>query len=351
MTPRLEPLHLLVFGAGAVGTYVGGSLSIAGHRVAFLERQGTGERLRIQGIRLRLPGGETLLKTPTVYTSLEAALDTSLPYDAAVFALKGYHTPSAIEMMRSVVDRMPPVVCMQNGIENEAALAGVLGSDNVIPGTVTSAIGRQDIGDIILERLRGIGLSGSHPIIPALLAACNQAGLNARYYPNTAGMKWSKLLTNLTANATAAILQMTPGEIFSHRGLFKLEQAQFLEALNVMKAHGIPVVDLPKTPVRALALVFRSLPSALSRPILQRAIGSGRGNKMPSFFLDLHSGSSQSEVDHLNGAVVRAGNKAGIPTPANHFLTRTLMDLTSKEIPINAYAKQPEKLLASYKSM
>jgi Ketopantoate reductase PanE/ApbA C terminal. len=77
------------------------------------------------------------------------------------------------------------------------------------------------------------------------------------------------------------------------------------ECLAVMKAQGIDVVDLPKTPVRALAFATR-LPLWLSKPLLGRAAGSGRGGKMPSFHIDLHSGRGKSEVDYLHGAVVRA---------------------------------------------
>jgi 2-dehydropantoate 2-reductase len=68
---------------------------------------------------------------------------------------------------------------------------------------------------------------------------------------------------------------------------------------------------------------------------------------MPSFHIDLHSGRGKSEVGYLNGAVVRAGEKAGIPTPVNRLLTDTLLALTKGELALDAYAQQPEKLLES----
>jgi 2-dehydropantoate 2-reductase len=119
-----------------------------------------------------------------------------------------------------------------------------------------------------------------------------------------------------------------------------------------MAAQGIRVVNLPRTPVRLLALGAR-LPPVFSRPLLARAAGGGRGGKMPSFHIDLHSGRGQSEVDYLNGAVVRAaekiiqryGERVGVPTPVNRFLTETLLALTRGEIPLKTYAHQPEKLL------
>jgi 2-dehydropantoate 2-reductase len=157
-------------------------------------------------------------------------------------------------------------------------------------------------------------------------------------------MKWSKMLTNLPANATAAILNMTAGEVFSHPGLFRLEMQMLREALAVMKALGIHVVDLPGTPTRLLALGIR-LPAFISKPLLAKAVGGGRGGKMPSFHIDLHSGRGKSEVEWLNGAVVRHGKKAGVPTPVNQMLTETLMALTRGEIALAEISRQPEKLL------
>jgi 2-dehydropantoate 2-reductase len=161
-------------------------------------------------------------------------------------------------------------------------------------------------------------------------------------------MKWSKLLTNLLANATSAILDMTPAQIFAHPGLYRLEVAQLREALAVMRAQGIGVVNLPRTPVRLLAFGIRWLPPALSRPLIARAVGGGRGAKMPSFHIDLHSGRGQSEVDYLNGAVVRFGARLGIPTPANRILNETLLAITRRELPQETFARKPEALLERF---
>jgi len=116
------------------------------------------------------------------------------------------------------------------------------------------------------------------------------------------------------------------------------------ECLAVMEAQGFEVVDLPGTPVRALAFAT-TLPLWLSKPLLGRAAGAGRGAKMPSFHIDLYSGRGKSEVDYLHGAVVRAGEKHNVPTPVNKVLTETLLALTNKEIPLEEFAHKPEKLL------
>jgi 2-dehydropantoate 2-reductase len=162
-------------------------------------------------------------------------------------------------------------------------------------------------------------------------------------------MKWSKMLTNLLANPTSAILDMTAGQVFANRNLYKLEIEMLRECLAVMEAQKLNVVDLPGTPVRALAFATR-LPLWLSRPLLGRAAGAGRGAKMPSFHIDLYSGRGKSEVEYLHGEVVRAGEKCNVSTPVNKVLTETLMALTSREIPLEEFAHKPEILLSKVES-
>ena len=337
-------LRVLVIGAGAIGTYIGGSLALHGHNVVFLERPEVAAALRQRGMRLTLPDGEHRIPHPTVAASLDEALRQGA-FDVALFALKSYDTRPALEGMRAHRDALPPFLCLQNGVENESVLAEFLGAGRVLAGTVTSAVGRRDAGDIRLEKLRGMGVAAGHPLSARLVQALDAAGLRCRLFPRAADMKWSKMLTNLLANASSAILDMTPAEIFAHPGLFRLEMAQLREALAVMRAQGIRAVDLPGTPVRALAFTVRRLPPFIAQPALRRVVGAGRGGKMPSFHIDLHSGRGKSEVSYLNGAVARFGERLGIPTPVNAALTRILEALVRGEASIDAYAKNPRRLL------
>lgn len=337
-------LSVLSFGAGAIGTYIGGSLALHGHRVVFLERPEVAAEVIERGLRLNLGGQEQRFPKPELALTLDQAL-TSGPFDVALFALKSFDTAAALNDLTPYRGSIPPILCLQNGVENEPAIAAAVGAEKVIAGTVTSAIGRRAAGDILLERLRGVGVWGGHPLSERLVSAMNEAGLKARLFPNAAEMKWSKMLTNLLANATSAILDMTPAEIFANPALYELEIQQLREALRVMKAQGIRPVDLPGTPARLLAFGVQRLPAAISRPLLGRAAGGGRGGKMPSFHIDLHSGRGKSEVDYLNGAVVRFGEKFGIPTPVNRLLTETLLALAEGRFTIDTFARNPDRLL------
>ena len=338
-----------MFGAGAVGTYVGGSLALHGYPVVFLIRPKTAAELHRTGLRLALGArdfhlGDYHIEEPVTATSLDDALHLA-SFDVVILALKSYDTPAAIEAMLPFSDSLPAILSLQNGVENEPALARAFGASRVIAGTLTSAIARRGPGDIALERLRGGGIAGDHPLSTSLATAFNLSGLNTRIYANALEMKWSKLLANLLGNATSAILDMTPAKVFSDSRSFHIEVRQLREALAVMGAQGLKPVDLPGTPVRALAFAIQYLPAPLFRPLMARAIGGGRGGKMPSFHIDLHAGRGKTEVDYLNGAVARFGEQLGIPTPVNRILNETLQALARGDLPLDEYARQPGKLL------
>jgi len=337
-------MTFLCFGVGAIGAYIGGSLALSGQKVVFVERPEIAEEIRRRGLTLHSGGAVHHIAEPEIVNNIEAALAHG-PFHTAILAVKSFDTGAVLESLKPYAADLPPILSFQNGVENEPLLSAGLGSEKVISGTVTTAIGRKGPGEIVVERLRGIGVAANHPLGPALVTAMNQAGLRATAFSNPAAMKWSKLLTNLIANASSAVLDMTPGQIFSHPGLYRMETRQLRETLHVMRAQNIPVVDLPATPVRALAWAISNLPLPVSRLLLQRSVGKGRGEKMPSFHIDLYSGRGKSEVDYLNGAVVRYGKHYHVAAPVNQTLTRILIAITQGEIPRETYAHQPEKLL------
>jgi len=104
---------------------------------------------------------------------------------------------------------------------------------------------------------------------------------------------------------------------------------------------------LPGTPVKKLVTLLDVLPLNLGRVLIGTALAKGRGKKMPSLHIDLQAGRTRSEVEFLNGAVVRYGKKAGIPTPVNRVLTEILMELADGKKDKLAYANNPEMLLKS----
>lgn len=341
---RCAQLHFLCFGVGAIGTYIGGSLALAGHKVVFYEREEVAKIIQKRGLHLQLLDGNYHYSNPDVVTTIDEAL-THGPFDVCIFAVKSYDTEELLKKLYPYHVALPPFLCFQNGVENEHLLAKNFGQEKVMSGTITTAVGRSGLGKISVEKMRGVGVSSDHILTPTLVDVLENAGLNARQYANARGMKWSKLITNIIGNATSAILDMPVKEIYSNPRLYRLELQQIREALAVMAANKIPVINLPGTPVKLLAWAIKNLPDSLSQPLVCQSIGKGRGEKMPSFHIDLHSGSGKSEVEYLNGAVVRFGESAGIPTPVNRLLTQTLMGIVRGDINGSEYSQKPEKLL------
>jgi len=335
-------VRYLVYGTGAVGALLGARLSLAGHPVTFLARPNIVKALRRSGIRLTGDGPAGWLKNPHVITSLGDAFENQPP-DVILLTVKAYDCQAAGETIHSQLSPPPPVVCLQNGIGNEEALADLLGHENVISATLTTAVQVVDQNTLRIERERGLGLAAEHPLIPKLREELSASGLLVRLYPDRRSMKWSKVLTNIVSNASSAIVGWPPGQIFAQAGLYRLEIEALRETVRVMRRLGLRPVNLPKVPVGLLgAALF--LPSAVIHPILQLVVTGGRGRKMPSFHYDI--GRGRSEVAWLNGAVVQEGRKLGVPTPANQVLLVTLQSLVAGSVDPSQFRGKPGELLA-----
>jgi len=127
-----------------------------------------------------------------------------------------------------------------------------------------------------------------------------------------------------------------------------LELRAWRETLAVMQALGAKPVAVGGYPLPLAGRLVQSLPPGLMRPIFARFIVGGRGEKMPSLYYDLHPRRRpHSEIDWLNGAVARAGERLGVPTLVNAAFTRIMRALISGEADVAEWSGQPEKLLAA----
>jgi len=333
-------MRYLVYGAGAVGGYLGASLALAGFPVTFFDRPEVAESLRRGGLTLERAGRARRLPAPDVSTDLAQVLPQP---EVVLLAVKAYDCDAAAQSIRRSLAGDIPVVCMLNGIGNEATLAAALGPGRVIAASLTSAIQRLEGGVLRVEKARGVGLYAGHPLSAAVCADLGAAGLKPRLYRDPDGLKWSKLLTNLVANATSAILDASAEEVFRHRGLYRLEVEALRETVRVLRALGLRPVNLPGVPAGLLAAAI-FLPDVLTHPILRRAAASGRGEKRPSFAYDV--GRGRSEIGWLNGAVVAHAARLKIAAPANGVLTEVLTDLVEGRRDPASLRGRPERLLA-----
>ncbi len=107
-----------------------------------------------------------------VHTSIPS-LKKEIPFDFGILAVKSYDTHKFLGSIRKYASFLPPILCLQNGVENESLLVEVFGEDRVIAGSVTTAIGREGPGVISVEKLRGVGIAGASPLVPAIVRAFN----------------------------------------------------------------------------------------------------------------------------------------------------------------------------------
>jgi 2-dehydropantoate 2-reductase len=335
--------QFLIFGAGAIGTYLGGSLALAGNQVLFIEKGRDIPSLRQRGLRLSQDEKEHHLSGVEFFSGLEILQSREI--DLVILAVKSYHLDAIIPALIANQAHLPPLLTLQNGVESEKKLSKVLDQKSIIPGTVTTAIDRVDKGRIVVQKFRGMGIAGDHSRITEYQTIFNEAGLNCSVFRRADAMKWSKLITNVLGNASAAILDLSPAAIYAHPGLYQVELDQIREGLKVMRKLRIPTVNLPGIPVSSLASMVRFLPASLSQSVLSNLIGKGRGEKMPSFHIDLHHRRGKSEVGVLNGAIVQAGIKTGVATPVNRFLFELLSALIAGDIPLTKYQNKPDLFL------
>jgi len=334
-------VRFAVYGTGAVGGYLGARLSQGGHTVRFLARPTWVDALRRRGLRLIDAAGPADVPEPAVSSDAAAILRD---IDVVLLAVKAYDAAAAASDLAKRLPPGVPVVSLLNGIGSEDTLGQALGVGRVIAGSLTTAVQAVEPGVIRIERERGLGLEAAHPMSRTLLEVFAACGVATRLYAVPEAMKWSKLLTNMVANASSAILGWTASSVVRNPGVFHLDLEALRETLRVMRAHGWSPVALPGVRVDLLGRIL-PLPSAWLRPLLGRIISRGRGTKLPSFHADI--GRGRSEVYWLNGAVVEHGARVGVATPANRLLTDVLDGLVRSVTPPETYRDRPERLLAA----
>lgn len=344
-------MRLLVIGAGAIGCLVGGRLAASGYDVTLVGRDWLVSTIAHSGLRLNI-GGETIYvpDVAAVTTVTEAVFEFG-PFDLALFTMKSYGTPAGIRQLRSAIHHPLPVLSLQNGVGNEHLLAEAFGAEYVMAGVIT-APAEMPVSGVVRASNGAVGLAALEhgaPVAPTA-RAFQSAGFETRTYDDWRALKWSKLLLNMLGNATSAILDWPPDRIFGDRRLFDLEWRAWHEALAVMDASDIKVVALPGYPLPLAVRLVRWIPQTFVQPILQRAIGRGRGGKMPSLHIDLASGKADSEVMVLNGAVAQAGRRLNIRTPVNAALASILTDIVRGRANWDAFRGRPDRLLAEVKS-
>jgi 2-dehydropantoate 2-reductase len=331
----------LVVGGGAVGMLLAWGLAAGGRDVAIVRRRLVGPSRR-SSLTVIDPDGRS---STAEVTEVARPDDLDAVPEVIVFAVKAFDLAAAAESCASWPSA--PALTVLNGVGAEEIVASARPNGGLIAGSVTTAV--EIVGETTVARLNrgGVALAPAHgnveALIDELLAALGTAGLRTQRVGDAAAMKWSKLVANLVGNATSAILDMSPAEIYGSQAGFEIERRQLLEALRVMRRLGLRPVALPGASVPLLAFGIR-FPEVLARPIMRRIIGAARGGKDPSLRIHVASGSGPSEVEWLNGAVARAAADLGLPAPVNGRLTELVGDVMTNPDRRAWFKGRPDRL-------
>jgi 2-dehydropantoate 2-reductase len=351
-------LRVLIIGAGAVGSFVGARLALAGYAVTLTGRPGLVAAVTADGLALIEPSGNRRIAQVSAVDSIAAAFRPSAStltsaYDFALITVKAYDTTTVIAELRAAqVEPLPPLLTLQNGVGNEEALAAAFGADRIVAGAIDTPVSMPAPGQVQIHRERfkaGVAPVGNSAPDAMALRLLQDVGFAVDVFADYRRLKWSKLLMNLLANAQCAIFDWTPAQVMADPTASRLEALAWQEAFAVMAALGIRPVAMAGYPLPLLAPVVRRLPASWLARGLKGFVSGGRGSKMPSLHVALAAG-KRSEVGWLNGAVARCGREAGVPTPVNRTLTDVLTALSDGEAGREAWRADPAGIIARVKA-
>lgn len=279
-------------GAGAVGCYYGAMLALAGHEVRMVGRPVHVEAMRRGGLRLEM---HSRLRSVAVEASTDAGVLRGA--EIVLFCVKSSDTDGAAAAMAPYLDPAAIVLSLQNGVDNAQRLAAVL-EQPVIAAVVYVATEMAGPGHV-RHHGRGDLIIAESAASERIAAALRAAGVNVEVSDKVAGALWAKLIVNCAYNAISAITQLPYGRLVQGEGVHELMRDVVQECLAVARAAR---VEVPGDAWQAVQRIAQSMPAQFS----STAQDLGRGKP--------------TEIDHLNGFVVRQGEQLGIATPANRAL-------------------------------
>ncbi|WP_250500704.1 ketopantoate reductase family protein [Caballeronia sp. GAWG1-5s-s] len=285
-------MKIAVMGAGAVGCYYGGMLARAGHEVALIARPQHVEAIQREGLRLDTQTFDERVRV-AASTDASAAEGAQL----VLFCVKSTDTDGAAQALAPYLDPRALVLSLQNGVENAERLRQSLPQEVAAAVVYVAAemagpghIRHHGRGELVIEP------SSMSEDVAHMFAA---ASVPTEISDNVRGALWAKLVLNCAYNALSAIAQVPYGRLVQGEGVARAMRDVIDECVAVAKADG---VKLPGDVDAAVRRIAETMP-----------------NQYSSTAQDLARG-KHSEIDHLNGLIVRRGEALGVPTPANRML-------------------------------
>lgn len=294
-------LKIAVIGAGGVGGFFGGKLAAAGHDVSFVARGAHLAALRGNGLVVASVTGDFTV------APARAVADTGEigEVDCVLLGVKTWQLEPVLGTLKPLIGPHTAVLTTQNGVEAPEQVAEVVGRDAVLPGIAKVFAMLDGPG-----RIKHLGGADSLTFaewdnrrserVEALRAALTAAGVTAVVPDDIWAELWTKMLFVVSCGGVGAVTEVDFGTMRTRPGTRRLLTDAMTEIRDVAAAHG---VTLPADVVEA-SLAFVDAQPATGTTSLHRDVLAG----VPS------------ELEAWNGAVVRLGERAGVPTPVHRVL-------------------------------
>ena len=303
-------MNVLVMGAGAIGSAAGGMLARKGHRVHLIGRPAHMEAVRREDLLISGLWGQHRVRELAVHTSVTDVADEDL--DLVLIATKTYDTLQAVAAVAPLTGSHTLVASLQNGLGNAEAIADRVGKERTLAARVMfgadiSAPGKVEVtvqgGELMLGNPWG---AVAPKRIESLAVAFSEAGVAALATEDIKGFLWGKLLYNCCLNPLSALLGVSYGRLGEMEPTRQAIAGVISEVFAVAGALGVKL--------------FWSRPQEYKEVLFGQLVPITAAH-YASMYADLQRG-KRTEIDSLNGAVVRLGEEKGLATPLNLLLTR-----------------------------
>ncbi|WP_152362077.1 2-dehydropantoate 2-reductase [Microlunatus speluncae] len=304
-------MKVCVYGAGSIGCYVGGRLAATGTTEMFVGRPRIADETAEHGLRLTDLHGAELRVPPDRARVITKALDLT-GVGLVLVTVKSAATESAAAELADVARPGTVVISLQNGLCNAAILRRALPERIVLDGMVQFNVAHQGGGHFHAGTDGGFAVRAD-PALSPYLSAFERAGLPLARHTELAPVQWAKLLFNLN-NAVNALSGLPLREELSDRRFRRCYALSLAEALRLLRRAEIPVARLTPLPPSWLPRLLTAPDAVFTR--LAASMLKIDPHARSSMLDDLDAGRT-TEVDELNGEVIRLAQRIGQRAPVN----------------------------------
>jgi 2-dehydropantoate 2-reductase len=296
--------HIAVVGAGAVGSFYGAMLARAGHRVTLIGRPAHVHAITRNGLKLDLAASST-----TEIIQIEASTELSSLHiaDLVLFCVKSTDSASVALQIAPHLSPNALIMSLQNGVENSNLIAKQV-ANVVIPCVVYVAteipapgcVKHHGRGDLVIGTMLASRLRDPQKTLQEIVELFDSAQIPVQISPNVMADLWSKLMINCAFNAISGLAQIQYGKLAALEPVRSTQTALVKEVIAVAHADGIHLSEtVALQAVEQISVTMGSQKSSTAQDMAR---------------------SKLSEIDHLNGFIVRRGQALGVATPVNQAL-------------------------------